>query len=180
MTKKINLRKSLMAARAAIHPEIRAQWDADIGAQILAWWHAHPVSRMGVYLPIQCEPDLQGLYRELAARGVQLALPVVVEKDAPLEFCAWQPGDQLTKDLCGVHVPAQRGAGVTPECLLLPCVGFNAERYRLGYGAGYYDRTLAVMPRPFTMGIAYSCSHAAFDAAAHDIALDRIITEKPV
>jgi 5,10-methenyltetrahydrofolate synthetase len=60
----------------------------------------------------------------------------------------------------------------------VPCLGFNAQRYRLGYGGGFYDRTLAPLPRPATAGVAYACLEAQFGHAAHDIALDAILTEQ--
>ncbi|UUZ56730.1 hypothetical protein LP419_17725 [Massilia sp. H-1] len=64
-----------------------------------------------------------------------------------------------------------------PGALLIPCVGFNGERFRLGYGGGYYDRTLAPAPRPVTAGVAYQCLAADFASAPHDVALDRVLTE---
>ena len=127
------------------------------------------------------EPDLRDVYAELAAQGVQLALPLVVARDAPLQFAAWTPGEPLEVDAMGVSIPAQISAQgrimLNPEALLIPCVGFNAARVRLGYGGGYYDRTLAVAPRPLAIGIAYANGLASFDAAPHDAALDLIITE---
>jgi 5,10-methenyltetrahydrofolate synthetase len=62
--------------------------------------------------------------------------------------------------------------------VLLPCVGFNGQRMRLGYGGGFYDRTLAAVPRPLALGVAYSCARADFAGEAHDIALDAIFTER--
>ena len=64
-----------------------------------------------------------------------------------------------------------------PPVLLIPCLGFNAQGYRLGYGGGYYDRTLAGAPRPQTVGVAYACLRADFASAPHDVALDLVITE---
>jgi 5-formyltetrahydrofolate cyclo-ligase len=61
--------------------------------------------------------------------------------------------------------------------LLIPCVGFNTARFRLGYGGGFYDRTLALSPRPFALGIAYQLSRAEFAAQAHDVAMDTVLTE---
>jgi 5,10-methenyltetrahydrofolate synthetase len=107
---------------------------------------------------------------------VRLALPVVVDKDAPLRFVNWTPGDAMLKDGFGVAIPAS-GEVVSPQALLIPCVGFNRQRLRLGYGGGFYDRTLAVDPRPTTVGIGYACGLVDFDGAAHDIALDMIFTE---
>ncbi len=77
----------------------------------------------------------------------------------------------------GVQVPAASSAEVAPELLLIPCVGFNQERFRLGYGGGFYDRTLAARPRPRAIGVAYECSRAEFSVEAHDIALDAVVTE---
>jgi 5-formyltetrahydrofolate cyclo-ligase len=177
MSDKTMLRESLLAARNAIADEIRSRWDAAIGAQVLAWWQTDPVPSLGVYWPIRGEPDLRAAYADLASCGVQLALPVVVGNDAPLQFAAWTPGDLLVKDALGVPIPATAIMVTQPQALLIPCVGFNAQRIRLGYGGGFYDRTLAVPPRPLAIGIGYGCALAAFDGAAHDVALDMIITE---
>lgn len=171
------LRRTLLANRQAIPAEVRRRWDADIAVRLLAWWQAHPVTTFGVYSPIRSEPDLCAAYAGLAARGVRLALPIVPGKDAPLRFIEWKPGDTLAKDGFGVLVPVG-GAEISPEALLIPCVGFNERLYRLGYGGGFYDRTLAIAPRPRTVGVAYACARAAFDADAHDVPLDTVLTEQ--
>jgi 5-formyltetrahydrofolate cyclo-ligase len=174
------LRRMLLANRQAIEPEVRAQWDAAIGARLIDWWIANTgpdaPRTLAVYWPIRGEPDLHASYAELAARGVKLALPAVAGRDAPLRFLAWAPGDALMKDAFGTAIPAS-GREVRPEALLIPCVGFNRDRIRLGYGGGFYDRTLALPPRPLAVGVGYACGLAAFDAAPHDVALDAIITE---
>ncbi len=170
------LRRQLLANRQAIAAEVRREWDAAIGARLLALWETHRMPTLGVYWPIRGEPDLRPVYADLCERGVRLALPVVVENDAPLVFIAWRPGDAMSRDGFGVAVPAD-GIEVRPEALLIPCVGFNAQRFRLGYGGGFYDRTLATTPRPVAIGISYACAVTAFDADPHDIALDAVITE---
>jgi 5-formyltetrahydrofolate cyclo-ligase len=76
-----------------------------------------------------------------------------------------------------VAVPADLRMVARPGALLIPCLGFNGGRFRLGYGGGYYDRTLAQQPRPVTAGIAYNCLAAEFASAAHDVALDLVLTE---
>ena len=174
---KAALRKALLAARGALDPARKAGWDASIVARVLAWWRAHRMPALGVYWPLRGEPDLSAAYVELAQAGVQLALPVVVARDAPLAFTAWTPGEPMLKDGMGVAVPASLRPVPRPPALLVPCLGFNAQGYRLGYGGGYYDRTLEEAPRPLTVGIAYAFSAAAFDSAPHDVALDKIITE---
>lgn len=83
----------------------------------------------------------------------------------------------MVKDSVGVAIPAS-GEEVQPDALLIPCVGFNEQRYRLGYGGGFYDRTLAQAGRPVTVGIAYESARTRFDADAHDVPLDYLITEK--
>jgi 5-formyltetrahydrofolate cyclo-ligase len=174
---KAALRRSLALLRAGIDPVRKAEWDAAIGAQLLAWWRAQPVPAIGVYWPLRGEADLSVAYAELAQSGVRLALPVVLARDAPLGFADWRPGEAMVKDEMGVAVPAELRMVVRPPALLVPCLGFNEAGYRLGYGGGYYDRTLEQAPRPFTLGIAYACLAAQFASAPHDVALDRIITE---
>jgi 5-formyltetrahydrofolate cyclo-ligase len=177
MLNKANLRKALIAKRSAIAPDLRAQWDQEIGNKLLAWWRMSHVPVLGIYWPMRGEPDLRKTYASLAEQGVQLALPVVVKKDAPLAFARWVPGDAVVKDGYGVSVPATFNE-VKPTALLIPCVGFDDRRYRLGYGGGYYDRTLELNPRPQTVGIAYACLRTDFETGAHDVALDAVITEQ--
>lgn len=179
MQDKSDLRHALIATRRALATDVRAQWDAAIGRQVDAWLSNHPVPTLGVYWPIRAEPDLRGFYAAWSGRGMQLALPVVIDKDAPLKFMAWAEGGQLAKDAMGVMVPHAGSPEVRPDVILIPCVGYNSDRIRLGYGGGFYDRTLAALPRPATLGIAYSSTLAEFAGATHDIALDAIITEQP-
>ncbi|WP_296945574.1 5-formyltetrahydrofolate cyclo-ligase [uncultured Massilia sp.] len=174
---KAALRKALRTARGGLDPAIKVQWDARIGAQVVAWWRLRQVAAVGVYWPLAGEPDLRAAYAELHAAGVQLALPVVMERDAPLAFTAWTPGEPTIPDEMGVQVPAALRFVARPPALLVPCLGFNAEGYRLGYGGGYYDRTLEAAPRPYTLGIAYSSQQAQFSHAPHDVPLDVVVTE---
>jgi 5-formyltetrahydrofolate cyclo-ligase len=177
---KAALRRQLLALRAGLDPAQTMQWDADIGAQLLAWWRAQAVGSIdaiGVYWPLRGEPDLSAAYLELRRLGVQLALPLVQQRAAPLAFCAWEPGEAMEKDAMGVAVPVARRLLAMPPAIVVPCLGFNAQGMRLGYGGGFYDRTLAQLPRPRTVGVAYGCLSAPFAGAAHDIALDLILTE---
>jgi 5-formyltetrahydrofolate cyclo-ligase len=177
MTEKHQLRKKLLAARKAMAPEEKAWRDKEIGERLLAWLEANPAECIGVYWPIQGEPDLTGVYPLLAERGIKLALPVVVERDAPLAFHAWGPGEVLMAGAHGVMAPVEGSTAVQPELLVVPCVGFNAEGYRLGYGGGYYDRSLARECAPRTIGIAYAMCEAAFAVNDHDAMMDVMITD---
>jgi 5-formyltetrahydrofolate cyclo-ligase len=175
---KAALRKTLLAARRELSDDARGRWDQAIRAAVIAWWQNRQTPTLGVYWPLRGEPDLHAAYAELAALGVHLVLPVVQEKDAALLFASWQPGELMMQDAMGVAVPAQLRLTPCPAALLVPCLGFNPERLRLGYGGGFYDRTLAEAPRPATLGVAYACMAAPFAGDVHDIALDAIVTER--
>ena len=177
MTEKHALRKKLLAARKAMPPEEKAWRDKAIGERLLAWLEKNPAACIGVYWPTQGEPDLTGVYKVLDERGVRLALPVVVERDAPLVFHAWRPGDALIADAHGVMAPVERSATVKPDLLVVPCVGFDARGYRLGYGGGYYDRTLAAEQPPRTVGVAYAMCEAVFGVGPHDVRLGAVVTD---
>ena len=170
------LRARLLAARKAMTPAAKAAAEAAICARLLAWLQTQQVSSIGVYHPIRQEPDLHPVYNALSAQGVHLSLPIIRGKDLPLEFVRWTPGETLVKDAMGTSEPAHREF-VQPQALLIPCLGFNAARLRLGYGGGFYDRTLAQMPRPLAIGIAYADALVDFEGQAHDIALDLIIAD---
>ena len=176
MTDKSSLRRTLLAARNSFSAELRARMDAALVARVLDWAARHPPKLLGVYWPIRGEPDLRAAYATLQKRGVQLALPAVDGADQPLRFLLWTPDSVLEKDRMGVMAPAA-GTFVQPDALLIPCVGWNATHHRLGYGGGFYDRTLAALPRPLAIGIAYASARCVFDNAPHDQALDAVITE---
>ncbi|WP_230412397.1 5-formyltetrahydrofolate cyclo-ligase [Undibacterium hunanense] len=172
-----DLRKSLLQKRRDITMNVRQQWDRELGEKLLQYCRQQQITSLAVYWPIRGEPDLQATYAALSDAGVQLALPLVLVRQQPLQFLSWQPGDTMLADEYGIPVPAQRTQWMQPAALLIPCVGFNAGRYRLGYGGGYYDRTLEKTPRPLTIGIAYQCMQADFTADIHDIPMDIILTE---
>lgn len=173
------LRQALRQARAAVDPATRVQWDAVIGAQLLAWWRLRQFPAIGVYWPLAGEPDLRAAYAELADAGVRLALPVVLVRHHALAFADWTPGEAMSRDLLGMTVPARLRMVERPPALVIPCLGYSDDGYRVGYGGGYYDRTLAQPVRPATVGVAYSGQRAVFTPAPFDVALDTIFTEKP-
>jgi 5-formyltetrahydrofolate cyclo-ligase len=177
---KAALRKALRAARGALDPAIKVQWDAQIGARVVAWWRLRQVDAIGVYWPLAGEPDLRAAYAELHAAGARLALPVVMERDAPLAFTAWTPGEPTIPDEMGVQVPAELRFVARPPALLVPCLGFNAAGYRLGYGGGYYDRTLAELPRAVAVGFGWSdrLVRGGLPVEPFDIPLAAVVTER--
>lgn len=172
---KHDLRQQLLLARKSMTIEERANADARLTAAILDWWHTQRPACLAVYSAIRGEPQLAPCYAQLHALGSILALPVVLGRDQALGFARWEPGMAMDKDGFGVAIPAQPWTLLKPDAILIPCVGFNQAGYRLGYGGGFYDRTLAEPHRPETVGIAYRCGLAEFEHEAHDVALDRIL-----
>ena len=172
------LRKELLARRQSIDSSQREQWDALLARHLLAWCERAAPASLAVYWPIRGEPDLRACYAQIAATGIILALPWVRGKQQPLEFLRWHPGDAMQADAYGIPLPLQREQRLQPEAMLIPCVGFNVRSYRLGYGGGYYDRTLAQAPSATALGLAYQCLQAAFQEDAYDRPMRLILTEQ--
>ena len=179
LSQKAQLRRMLLAARRALPADVKAQADARIASRLQSWLATQPNARiLGAYLPLPGEPDLSELYLQLWATGLQIAMPVVMEKNMPLRYAVWREGDALVKDASGTLAPATRTAFLEVDIALVPCVGFTDTNYRLGYGGGYFDRTLAKMPRPTSVGIAYAFTKTSFEKSPVDIPLDVIITDQ--
>jgi 5,10-methenyltetrahydrofolate synthetase len=177
------IRRALLEKRRALDNATRAQWDRRIGEHLARYLRRLPggvPSALGVYLSTQNEPDLMAFYAELSGQGVALSVPVVTGKALPLQFAQWKPGDPLVKDRYGIATPAVQEWTPVPRVVLVPCLGYTADRFRLGYGGGYFDRTLEQTTRPHAIGVAYACLQAAFPTQPHDIAMDGIITETGV
>ena len=136
-------------------------------------------SKVSVFLPWRSEPDLMSTWRAWHARGIALALPVVVARDQPLVMKHWQPGAPLIHDAMGLSVP-QASEALVCDTWLVPCVGVDRKGARLGAGKGFYDRTIAVTPRPWPrlIGVCFqSALHDTEFAEPHDLRLEACITE---
>ena len=133
---------------------------------------------LGVYWPFQAEFDPRPLIEWLAAAGSTVALPVVIDKSGPLEYRAWRPGEPLVDGVWGIPIPEKRDV-VLPQAVLAPLVGFDRDCYRLGYGGGYFDRTLAALsPRPVAIGVGFELSRLdTIHPQDFDIPMDLIVTE---
>ena len=136
---------------------------------------------VGFYWPFKGEIDLRQLVRNGLPDGFTRALPVVVEKAKPLEFWKWQPGQPLRAGVWRIPIPDRR-IPMNPSVLLVPLVGFCQRGYRLGYGGGYYDRTLATMnPRPVTIAVGFDQTRLeTIFPQPHDIPMDVIVTRSDV
>jgi 5-formyltetrahydrofolate cyclo-ligase len=131
------------------------------------------------YWPIKGEPDLRPVLEALHRQGVRVALPLVEVKAAPLVFRRWTPETRMVRGDWNIPVPPPDAEVVVPEIALAPVVGWTDDAYRLGYGGGYFDRTLAALsPRPFTIGIGFQSARLdTIFPQPHDIRLDVILTE---
>ncbi len=138
-------RQRLIALRQAAPPGERHERSRAIEAALRGWWlEAWPGAVLGVYWPFQAEFDPRPLIEWLTAAGSAVALPVVIDKRGPLEYRAWRPGEPLVDGVWGIPIP-QKPDVVLPQAVLAPLVGFDRDCYRLGYGGGYFDRTLAAL-----------------------------------
>ena len=171
-------RAELLAAREQLSAEEHARASAAIERQLES--HAAEL-RGGVvaaYWPIRREFDPLPFAARLIAAGSTIALPVVVGKGAPLEFRAWRPGAAMETAALGLAHPRERTL-VDPQALLVPLVGFDDAGYRLGYGAGYYDLTLAALgEQARAIGIGFELGRlATIRPQPHDVRLHGIVTE---
>lgn len=134
------------------------------------------------FIPYLSEIDTRPLLGLLGARGCQTCVPVVIENNTPLEFRSWAPGEPTVPGRWGIRVPPDGSPVVDPDVLLVPMLAYDASGYRLGYGGGFYDRTLEKLRamKPVTaIGVAYSAQQVdAVVRGDHDQPLDWILTEK--
>ena len=130
------------------------------------------------FWPMGEEIDIRPLMQALAAAGHALALPVTPPRGQPLLFRRWHFGAPLMPGRFGTSVPPADAPAVTPDALLVPLLAFDAAGRRLGYGGGYYDRTLAALPGAWALGVAFAGQQVAkVPAGAHDVPLHGIATE---
>ncbi|MGB3646282.1 MAG: 5-formyltetrahydrofolate cyclo-ligase [Mesorhizobium sp.] len=171
-------RKRLLDARLALDVAARHDSANRIAAALDRTIGKFGGRTVSGYWPFRGEPDLRNWSIRVIERGGRVALPVVIRKDWPLEFRAWAPGDPLERGMWNILVPA-RGPSVQPDIVIAPLVGFDDANYRLGYGGGFFDRTLATLPRrAFVIGVGYATSRlATIYPQPHDIAMDAIVTD---
>jgi 5,10-methenyltetrahydrofolate synthetase len=174
-------RAELLARRKAIAQSDRDRWSGRI-TQLLSEGFAITYGKIvGLYWPFQGEFDPRFAIRQFRRSGAVAALPAVLQKGAPLQFREWWPGVPCSKGVFNLPVP-EGTAVVRPNVLLIPPVGFDLQGFRLGYGGGYYDRTLAVMaPQPLKIGVAFELSRiATIRPQPYDIPMDFIVTEAAI
>jgi 5-formyltetrahydrofolate cyclo-ligase len=171
-------RERLLAIRQGLPAEQRRRWAVEIEKGVRDLIAERP-GILGIYWPFRAEFDPRGLVDWAVAEGRGVALPAVVDKKRPLEYRAWRPGERLVDGVWNIPVPEKREV-VTPAIVLAPVVGFDLDCYRLGYGGGYFDRTLAALSRkPVAIGIGFGVQEiATIYPQSFDVPMDVIVTER--
>lgn len=172
-------RARLLKERATLAD--REKLEAALQHRVADWMQHANVNAVGFYFPIRGEPDLRAVIGDWLAHDSRRVAGLPVIQGDVLEFHAWTAGSPMRAGDFGIPVPAQ-GRTMQPECLLIPCLGFDAKRFRLGYGGGYYDRTLAVLiPFPLVVGIAFEAARLqTIHPLPHDTKMDVVITDAGV
>jgi len=170
-------RSRLYRLRKAIGEAQRERAQRTLAAALDALLAERETACLAAYWPIHDEPDLRPWMRRKASSGLPVALPVIVAEGEPLKFARWRPGDALRRGRWGIAEPAGLD-WLVPDLVIVPLLGVDAKRFRLGNGGGYYDRTLAAAsPRPMTVGVGFDGARIdTIYPLPHDIPLDSIVT----
>ena len=170
-------RKRLIALRLALTSSERAEHASLVADEL---YRLIPQSRdtvVSLYWPFRGEPDLRPVMHWAQAASLRAALPVVVAKGQPLVFREWTPESRFERGVWNIPFPAD-GDIITPTVVVAPLVGFDAAGYRLGYGGGFFDRTLAAMStKPLVVGVGHTAQQIpTIYPQPHDIPMDWIVT----
>lgn len=171
-------RRRLIAARKALSDEDRRTRNNAIDEHLASGFGALAGSNIGFCWPIAAEPEPRFAVRRWREQGSRSALPVVVAPRTPLQFREWWPGAPTEKGVYDIPYPVGTEV-LAPEAALVPVNGFDQEAYRLGYGGGFFDRTLAALARkPVCLGMGYEIARLeTIYPQPHDIPFDFIVTE---
>jgi 5-formyltetrahydrofolate cyclo-ligase len=174
-------RGAAKSRRDAAHARLAATAPRALLRNFIAHVTPAPGAVVAGYWPGRSEIDIRPLLVHLAEAGHEIALPVVTERGSPLLFRRWRPGDALERKSFGLFEPPPSAAEAVPQLLLVPFLAVDAMGYRIGYGAGYYDRTLAklrAMGPVLALGVGYEAQRVErLPHDGHDEPLDRLVTE---
>ena len=178
---KDELRSRALSRRDLLTVEQRVA-SAEAAAAIPIQLEIRPGTIVAGYSPINSEIDPFPLMRALEKRGAELALPVIVKRDHPLIFRSWSPDEGLVRGSYGIFQPSSDAPDVDPDIVLVPLAAFDKAGHRIGYGRGYYDRTLhelRAMKKITVIGIAFAVQEIEIvPRLPHDEQLDCVLTER--
>lgn len=168
----------MVERRQALAPAMHDEFSAAIVAHLLEQLPHLGTGVVAFCWPIKNEPDVRAALEVWCRQGARAALPVVINEESPLAFRAWDADTLLEPDRYGIPMPVE-GDWLTPDAILLPLNAFDGEGYRLGYGGGFFDRTLAALsPRPLAVGVGFEMNRVdSIRPEPHDQRLDWIVTE---
>jgi len=173
-------RARLIGERERVDPLTLEQWRHRIDAHLERSFPGLATAAVAFCWPMRGEYDARPLTSALRERGAVTALPVVSAARQPLLFREWHPGVALASGPLGIPYP-ENSEPVTPTVALIPLAGWDEAGYRLGYGGGFFDRTLASRPRPVALGVGYELGRiATIRPQSWDIPMDWIVTERGV
>lgn len=175
-------RTRLIAERLALPSRTRKLLSDRIAARLAEAIGDPAGLTVSTYAPFRGEPGLASVVASVVGRGARHALPVVIARGQPLVFRLWSPGEPLERGIWNIPQPPQQAAAVVPDVIIAPIVGFDRDCFRLGYGGGFYDRTLASFAsRPRVFGVGYSQAIlATIYPLPHDVRMTSIITEESI
>jgi 5-formyltetrahydrofolate cyclo-ligase len=183
VTQKAELRGEALTKRDALSPEDRAAAAETIAARAFPV-PLTPGTIVSGFMPLKSELNPLPLLRKLAEAGATLALPAIAGRGKPLIMRAYAFGDDLARGQWGIREPKPEAADVAPDILLVPLAAFDRVGHRIGYGAGYYDMTIAALrakKKVTAVGLAFAAQEISeVPATAHDEALDLVLTEREV
>ena len=177
------IRKDALMRRDALPPAERVKAAGTIAARAFPLTVQRGTIASG-FSPLKTEINPIPLMRRLSGAGAQLALPVVAGKGKPLIMRAWNFGEPLDSGVWGIRQPTADAAEVAPDVLLVPLLAFDRHGHRVGYGAGYYDMTIAklrAMKPVIAVGIAYAAQEIEqVPVTPRDARLDLVLTEREI
>lgn len=176
---KAGLRALALKRRAAIQAGERAEAAKAVAGHFLAGAGLSPGDLVAVYWPIRDELDSKPLLTKLMDAGQPVCLPVVLGDGQPLELRLWEEGTPLYPAGFGTLAPPETAPVVEPDVIVMPLLGFDRMGTRLGYGGGYYDRTLGALTKsPRLIGLAFAVQELdRIPREAHDVPLEAVVTE---
>jgi 5,10-methenyltetrahydrofolate synthetase len=175
-SRKKNLRKTLLNLRDSLTTPVKLEADKKI-SKCLNTLLIECKGPIAFYWPMRNEYDpIAVVSTWLMTKERQAALPVIIEKSSPMKFLNWNKTTVLKKGIFNLPVPPISSNEINPSTIIIPCVGFDSKNYRLGYGGGYYDRTLAIFSNAKKIGICYeSCRIENLEPNEYDIPMDLIV-----
>lgn len=182
MTEKKSLREKLFKKREILFKEDNGMAARLVASQVIMLPELDNLRVISGYYTMKGELDCLVILKALHAAFYKIALPAIVAKDHPLSFYEWDFKADLIKGPFGTKEVVQKEEVITPEILLVPLLGFDLEGNRLGYGGGYYDRTIELLrknnPKLITIGVAYEGQKVkVLPKEIHDQKLNMVVTE---